>query len=81
MLRKALHNNLPFYICTFISIFLIIASFLVPPLGIIDSTVIAAVGELFAFAALGSVLHALDEGKTATLTHKNTTLTVEEDKD
>lgn len=37
---------------TIISIALLIGSFLCPPTGVIDGSVLAAVGEIFAFAAL-----------------------------
>lgn len=39
-------------IVLFIGIALIIASFIVPPVGIIDNSVIAAVGEIFSFTAV-----------------------------
>jgi hypothetical protein len=37
---------------TIISVALLIGSFLCPPTGVIDGSVLAAVGEIFAFAAL-----------------------------
>lgn len=62
---------------------LLTASFLCPPLAVIDGSVLAAVGEVFAFAALWTLIKAMDEGHTATLTHNDTTLTInnEEDKE
>lgn len=41
---------------------LIVGGFLVPPMGVIDGSVLKAVGELFAFAALGVGAHALRLG-------------------
>ena len=38
-----------------IAVALIIGSFFVPPTGVVDSSVLAAVGEIFAFAALFAV--------------------------
>lgn len=60
-------KNLPFHVFSFISIALIITSFFVPPLGVIDGSVIAATGELFAFASLYCVIKAIDKGTTAKL--------------
>lgn len=58
------------------SVGLIIASFLVPPTGVIDGSVLGAVGEIFAFAALGTVIKAIDKGVDAKVQHNNTSLTI-----
>lgn len=55
---------------------LIVASFIVPPTGIIEPSVLAAVGEIFAFAALGTVIKAIDKGVDAKVQHNNTSLTI-----
>ena len=47
-----------------------------PPAGVIDPSVMAGVGEIFAFAALGAVIHAIDKDKTITMSHGDTTITV-----
>ncbi len=44
-----------FYCTLFVSIALIVGGFLVPPLGIIDGSVLTAVGELLAFATLAQL--------------------------
>lgn len=41
---------------------LIIAGFLVPPMGVVDGSVLTSVGELFAFPTLWTVWHAIDRG-------------------
>ena len=41
---------------------LIIAGFIVPPMGLVDGSVLTAVGELFAFPTLWTVWHAIDRG-------------------
>lgn len=69
-------KNLWFKILSLIAICLIIASFIVPPLGVINSSVLAAVGEIFAFAALGTVIKAIDNGVDAKVEHNGTTVTV-----
>lgn len=58
------------------SIGLLVASFIVPPTGVIDPSVLAATGELFAFTALGTVLKAIDKGVDAKVTKGDTTLSV-----
>lgn len=45
-----------------------------PPMWIIDGSIIAAVGELFAFAALFKASEAIDRGIDAKVTHGNTTI-------
>lgn len=70
-----LHNGW-FKFFSVIAVGLIIASFIVPPMGLIDGSVLAAVGELFGFAALGTVIKAIDKGVDAQVQHNNTTITV-----
>ena len=48
-------KTIPFWICLIISIGLIVAGFCVPPMGIIDGSVLTAVGILFGFASLAQV--------------------------
>lgn len=73
-----LRDNLYFWFFGGISVLLIVLSFFIPPLSVVDGSVLAAAGELFAFAALGAVIHAIDTGKTATIQHGSTSLTVKE---
>lgn len=54
-------------ILTFVAIVLIIGSFFVPPLGVIDGSVLAATGELFAFSALWVGIGALEKGYDTTI--------------
>ena len=67
-------NKTSFYICLISSIGLIVASFIVPPLGIVHPSVLTSVGEIFAFATLGTVMHAILRGSDIKLTHGNTEL-------
>lgn len=69
-------HNLWFYIFSVVAVGLLIASFIVPPTGVIDSSVLAATGETFAFAALGAVIKAIDKGVDAKVQRGNTTLVV-----
>ena len=61
-------------VLTAISALLIIGSFFVPPMGIIDGSVLAAVGELFAFAALFAAWEAVERGIDAKVTHGGTSI-------
>lgn len=55
---------------------LFIASFLVPPMGVIDGSVLKAVALLFAFGALAEAREAIREGLGVKLTHGSTTIEV-----
>ena len=48
-------KTIPFWICLLVSIGLIVAGFCVPPTGIIDGSVLTAVGVLFGFATLAQI--------------------------
>ena len=48
-------KTIPFWICLIVSIGLIVAGFCIPPMGIIDGSVLTAVGILFGFASLAQV--------------------------
>lgn len=56
------HNTI-FWICFITSTVLIVAGFLLPPMGIIDSSVLLGVGELFAFGTLYELPNIIKNGK------------------
>ena len=64
-------------VLSFIAVGLLIASFFVPPTGVVDGSVLAAVGEIFAFAALFAVWEAVDKGIDAKIVHGNTTISID----
>ena len=68
-------------VLSFIAVGLIVASFIIPPQGVVDGSVLAAVGEIFAFAALFAVLEAVDKGIDAKIVHGNTTIILDGDGD
>ena len=70
-----LHNGW-FIFFSIAALVLIFTSFFIPPMGIIDGSVLAGTGEIFAFAALGTVIKAIDKGVDAQVQHNNTTITV-----
>ena len=60
-----------FYFNLFISIALIVGGFLLPPMGIIDGSVLTAVGELLMFGVLAQIpgiLDAVRNGKSIKVT-------------
>lgn len=75
-IKQAVHHNTWFWVLTCVSIVLIVASWLVPPMAVIDGSVLAAVGELAGFAAIGTVVKAMDMGVDARVRHKDTEVTV-----
>ena len=75
------HKNV-FLLCLITSVGLIVASFFIPPLAVVDGSVLAAVGELFGFAALAEVAAAIERGHSASISHGNTTIEIKkEDED
>ena len=55
---------------------LLIVGFLLPPPGIIDQSVIQAVGEILGFAAIWMLPEAITAGKNIKLEHGNSTITI-----
>ena len=55
-------QKISFWVCLLFSIGLLTASFILPPTGKIDPSVIQSVGEIFGFAALYVVLEAIGRG-------------------
>lgn len=69
-------HTIVFAVTLTVSVGLVVAGFLVPPMGVIDGSVLTAVGELFAFAALSQLPYVVAHGKNLTLSHGNTSLSV-----
>ena len=63
-------DKVVFLLCLFTSIILLTISFLIPPTGQIDPSVIGAVGEIFGFSSLAVVIVALGRGTDVTF-HKD----------
>ena len=75
-IKQATLRNIPFWVCLCFSIGLIVAGFCTPPLAKIDGSILTAVGELFGFAALWTVWHAILKGVDAKVQHGKTSVTV-----
>lgn len=80
-IKEVATNNIWFKILTIAAIALIVASWFVPPMAVIDGSVLAATGELLGFGALWIVVKAIDKGTPASVQHNGTTITVNKDKD
>lgn len=70
-----------FFVCLAVSIALFIGGFFVPPVGVIDGSVLTAGGILFGFAALGVFGQSLANGKDMTFRKGDVEITVEENED
>lgn len=81
VLNNAIKGNRWFAIFSTVAILLIVISFFLPPMGGVDPSVLAAAGIIFAFAALGTVNHALDKGHSAKLSKGDVSLEVKKDND
>ena len=53
--KEQARKTIPFWVCLISSVGLCIAGFAVPPMGVIDGSVLTAVGMLFGFATLGQL--------------------------
>ena len=74
--RNYIANNTFFWIFSIIGVILIVAAFILPPISVIDNSVLIAVGEINGFIALGAVIKAIDKGVDATFQHNNTSVTI-----
>lgn len=76
IIKKALDHNYAFWICLCVAIILLVASFLLPPIGIVDNSVLLAVSELWGFGALGAFSNAIAKGMGAKVSKGDTSLEV-----
>lgn len=80
MSLKKLYQNISkgaFWTTLLISIILIVVSFILPPQGQIDPTVMGAVGELFAFGTLATVIEGLHRGADVTVEKGQTKINIQ----
>lgn len=69
-----------FSVLALIAAAMLIGGFVMPPMGVVDGSVLKSAAVLFGFAALAVLLHAVDKGVGAKLEHGDTTLTISDDK-
>ena len=79
--RNYLSTNLFFWLFSGIGLLLIIIAFFIPPAAQIHQSVLYAVAEINAVAALGAVIKAIDKGSSATFHHNNTEVTINSNED
>ena len=73
------HYIIAFFISLFVAAGLIISSFVIPPEGEIHPSVLKGVGELFLWPSLAFAAKAVEEGRSAKITHGKTTFVVGKD--
>lgn len=76
MKNTQLKKTIPFWICLVASIGLLITGFLMPPIGIIDNSVITSVGLLLIFAVLGQLPIIIEVAGYAKISSGNTTIEI-----
>ena len=69
-------HRVAFWLSFIVSIVLIVAGFICPPLAEISSSVLIGVGEIFAFGALSAAIKAIEDGKEVEIRHKETDITI-----
>ena len=74
--KNHLENNSFFIFFSIAALLLIVAGFIVPPTGIIDRSVLIAVGELNGTLAIWAVIKSIDKGRSASLKHNDTELII-----
>lgn len=74
-------DKVVFFICLFVTIGLLVGGFFVPPMGIIDGSVLTAGGIIFAFAALAISAQAVQDGKKAIINHGTTHIEIKDGSD
>ena len=79
--KNYLENNKFFIFFSIAALMLIVAGFIVPPTGVVDSSVLIAVGELNGTLAIGAVIKAIDNGRSASIKHNDTELIINGDDD
>ena len=79
--KNYLSNNLFFWLFSGIGLLLIIIAFFIPPTAYIEQSVLIAVGEINGFIALGAVIKSIDKGRSASIKHNGTEVTINGDED
>lgn len=79
--KNYLQSNLFFWIFSIIGMVMMIAGFILPPMGQIDNSVLVGVGEINGLIAIGAVIKAIDRGSSASIKHNGTELTVNKEED
>lgn len=74
--KKNSNRNVGFYLTLTVSVLLVIGGFFVPPMGVIDGSVLQAVGLLLAFGSVSMLPDIIRSSKHAKITTGSTTIEV-----
>ena len=74
--RNYIESNGFFWFFSIIGVIMMIAGFILPPMGKIDNSVLVGVGEIDGIIALGAVIKAIDRGVDVTAQHNNTSISI-----
>lgn len=69
-------HRVAFWVSFIVSIALIVAGFIAPPLAEIGGSVLTACGIMFGFAALGAAIKAIEDGKEVEIKSKDVKITM-----
>lgn len=69
-------HRVAFWLSFIVSIVLIVAGFICPPLAEISSSILIGVGEMFAFGALSAAIKAIEDGKEVEVKKNDLTVTI-----
>jgi hypothetical protein len=69
----------PVWLCSIIALGLIVAGFFVPPIGIIDGSVIQAVGEIIGIIAILELPQCIEKFDNITFKHRNTEINLKDE--
>ena len=79
--RTFLMSRITFAICFFVSVGRIIGGFFVPPMGVIDGSILTAIGELLLFPTLLYGFRAVELGLTIKFSKGDATIEISKDDD
>jgi sugar phosphate permease len=79
--RTFLMSRITFAICFFVSVRLIVGGFFVPPMGVIDGSVLTAIGELLMFPTLLYGFRAVELGLTIKFSKGDATIEISKEDD
>ena len=77
LFKQCVLQNLWFKILSLSAVILLFVSLILPPKGVIDPSVVAGTGEIMGFAAIWTVLVAIEKNKGITVHHGETTITID----
>lgn len=76
-MKKQEHNKtIPFWICLICTIGLLIGGFFVPPMGVIDGSILTGCGLLFGWGTLAQIPTIIEVAGYAKISSGNTTIEI-----